>query len=61
MREFNDQQEQLSLQTVDLCRPTSPLQPLTDQAARVALMLCDDPTDPDMLAIEDYLEIARRH
>lgn len=61
MRDPNDKYPELQLQVVEPSEPTvQPTLP-ADLIARLAIMLCDDPTDPDMVGIEGYLEIARRH
>ena len=61
MRDFVDNFPELRLQVVEPTQTVPRVAPLTDLAARLAIMLCDDPTDPDTAEIESYLEIARRH
>ena len=60
MRDLYDKNLELRLQAVEPVQPV--VQPqLTELAAHLAIMLYDDPTDPDTFEIESYLEIARRH
>ena len=61
MRDPNDKFPELQLQAVEPSEPVVQQTPPAELAARLAIMLCDDPTDPDMVGIESYLEIARRH
>ena len=61
MRDFYDKFPELQLQVVEPSLVVDQRPVLTDLAARLAIMLCDDPTDPDMDGIESYLEMARRH
>ena len=62
MRDSYDKFPELRLQAVEPSQAVAQLQPpLTDLAARLAIMLCDDPTDPELFEIESYLDIARRH
>ena len=61
MRDFYDKFPELQLQAVEPSQPVDQMPPLSDLAARLAIMLCDDPTDPDLVGIETYLEIVRRH
>ena len=61
MRDSYDKFPELRLQAVAPSQPMVQLPPLTDLAARLANMLCDDPTDPDLVGIESYLELVRKH
>ena len=61
MRDSNDKFPELRLQVVESPRPVARQPLLTDVTARLAIMLCDDPTDLEMPEVESYLEIARRH
>lgn len=51
----------LQLQAVEPSPEMVQSPPLTDVAARLAILLSDDPTDPDTVGIRSYLEVARRH
>lgn len=60
LRDSDQRFPEFRLQSVESTLPkVQP--PLSDLAARLAIMLCDDPTDPDVVGIESYLEVARRH
>jgi len=55
MQERYDRVPELRLQTIEPSPELPKLPPLTDLATRLTTMLCDDPTDPDMVGLESYL------